>query len=182
VLSILVASFKDKPLGSFGGPSDYVYHLHLPLTGTPADFVSAIAGLTAIGGSDLPEAQLEALDLLSQDSAVGFRASVRRFVVLATDAPPHVAPECVAAGLCTGPNNGDAVADAREDYPSIAMVVDTLNAQNVTPIFAVAGGNESFYQPIVDALGRGRVVTLASDSTNLKSAIYAGLPCHCGTP
>jgi hypothetical protein len=177
-----VASFKDKPLMPFGSPGDYVYQLHLPLTSTPASFVAAIAGLSAGGGFDFPEAQLEALDLLAQDGAVGFRSAVSHFVVLATDAAPHVAPECVAAGVCTGPNNGDGVADPTEDYPTLAQVVSTMNAQGVTPIFAIAGGNESFYQPIVDALGRGRVLTLEPDSSNLRNAIFAGLPCHCGAP
>jgi hypothetical protein len=177
-----VASFKDKPFSPFGGGTDYVYSLHLPLSSSPASFSSAIMSLSATGGGDLPEASLEALDLLAQDGAVMFRAGVSRFVVVATDAAPHLAPQCVSAGVCTGPNNGDGVADAREDYPTLSMVVDTLDAQHVTPIFAVAGGNESFYQPIVDALGRGRVVTLTSDSSNLQNAIFAGLPCHCGAP
>lgn len=174
-----VASFKDKPRGGFGGSTDYVYKLEQALTSTPASFVSAIAGLAAGGGSDTPEAQIEALNLLAQDSAAGFRMSFPHFVVLATDAPPHVAPQCVSAGFCSMPNNNDGVADPTEDYPSITQLVTTLNAQGVTPIFAVTAGNESFYQSIVDELGRGSVVTLASDSSNLETAIFSGLPCHC---
>ncbi|HEY2730008.1 MAG TPA: hypothetical protein VGK52_08695 [Polyangia bacterium] len=175
-----VASFKDKPFVPFGEPGSYVYKLELPLTNTAGSFVSTLANLSAAGGGDLAEAQVEALNLLSQDDAAGFRPSFPHLVVVATDAPPHVAPECVALGLCSGPNNGDGVADPSDDYPSLAQLEATLNARQITPIFAVAGGNDSFYQSIVDDLHRGRVITLADDSHTLENAIFAGLPaCHC---
>ena len=131
-------------------------------------------------GADAPEAQLEALmQLALRPVEVGFRTDSARFVVLFTDAPFHIAGDGAAAGILT-PNNGDAIINGTppgtgEDYPMIAQVKSALQAANIIPIFAIAGGYESTYQGLVGDLGRGTVVTLTSNSSNVVAAVTAGL-------
>jgi hypothetical protein len=181
-----VASLVDKPFAPFGAPGDYVYDLSLPVTTTAADFVTAINRLATKSGNDYSESQLEALNLLANNSGpAGFRADAKHFVVLATDSTFHQAGDCTSSvGGCTSANNSDAVADLREDYPSPAQAITSLNAAQITPVFAIAGGSvvKVPYQVFVSNLGRGNVVDLSSDSSNLLNAIFTGLgdSCTCG--
>jgi Ca2+-binding RTX toxin-like protein len=48
-------------------------------------------------------------------------------------------------------------------------------AANIIPIFAIANNYESVYQNLVTSLGRGAVVTLTANSSNVVDAITAGL-------
>jgi Ca2+-binding RTX toxin-like protein len=169
-----LASFVDKPINPFGEPTagDYVYQTDLGLTFSEADFQTAVNGLVVRNGFDTPESQIEALMQLGlrSTSELGYRAGAAKFVVLATDAPPHVAGDFGTAP----PNNGDAVLDgggAGEDYPTVAQVKAALDGSGVIPIFAVTAGNEAAYQSLVDQLGVGIVVTLSSDSSDIVDVI-----------
>ncbi len=178
-----VSTFRDKPIGAFGGVGDWVYQMPLSLTTASGTLTSAYASMIANNGADGPEAQIEALmQLALHSSDVGFRPDSAHFVVLFTDAPFHNAGDGASAGITT-PNNGDAIMDAGpsgiagtgEDYPLIQQVQSALAAANIIPIFAVAGGYESTYQGLVTSLGRGTVVTLTADSSNVVGAITGGL-------
>ena len=131
-------------------------------------------------GNDEPEAQLESLmQLALHEAEVGFRTDSARFVILFTDAPFHKAGDGVAGGITT-PNNGDAIMDGvvpgtGEDYPLVAQVKAALEAANIIPIFAIANNYESVYQALTAELGRGAVVTLTADSSNVVAAITAGM-------
>ena len=46
----------------------------------------------------------------------------------------------------------------------VEAVKVALEAANVIPIFAIAGGFESTYQGLVTSLGRGTVVTLTANT------------------
>ncbi|MCB1434263.1 MAG: hypothetical protein KDK75_17680, partial [Alphaproteobacteria bacterium] len=150
------------------------------LTSVAADLTATYNAMTTLNGLDAPEAQIEALmQLALRTSEVGFRADSARFVVLFTDAPFHVAGDGAAAGITT-PNNGDAILDGTpegtgEDYPMIAQLKSALEAANIIPIFAIAGGFQSTYQALADQLGRGTVVTLTANSSNVVDAITAGI-------
>jgi hypothetical protein len=79
-------------------------------------------------------------------------------------------------------NRGDTRDTAKEDYPSEAQVIAALDAQTITPVFAVAGGPfvEAPYQALLASLGRGKVVPLKSDGSNLIDAIFSGMAgCYC---
>jgi Ca2+-binding RTX toxin-like protein len=175
-----VSTFRDKPYGSFGAPGDWVYRQEVGLSTNTAALTAAYAAMVANNGLDAPEAQIEALMQLSLHiTDIGFRTNSARFVVLFTDAPFHVAGEGLAAGIPL-PNNGDAVMDGvppgtGEDYPTIAQLKAALEAANIIPIFAVAGGNDAAYQGLVAQLGRGAEVTLTADSSNVVAAITTGL-------
>ena len=122
------STFRDKPIGAFGGAGDWVYrHAAGALDQDTAALTAAYTAMVAGNGADAPEAQIEALMQLALHTAeVGFRTNSARFVVLFTDAPFHTAGDGAAAGITT-PNNGDAVLDGTpagtgEDYPAIAQV------------------------------------------------------------
>lgn len=177
-----VASFVDKPFSPFGIEGDYVYNLDLPLTTDSVAFVAAVNGLTVRSGNDYSESQIEALQLLARNElTVGFRSGSQRFVVLATDAPFHQAGDCGIATCTSGANNADGIADLWEDYPSTDQLIAALTAANITPIFAVADYSivSPTYISLVTSLGKGSVVELKSDSSNLTSAVLTGLGTSC---
>lgn len=174
-----VSTFRDKVYGSFGSAGDWVYATALAMGATPSALTTAYTGFVAGGGADLPEAQLEALLQLGQraGSEVGYQNNAARFVVVFTDASFHTAADGTAAGILT-PNNGNAIINdggILENYPEIALVKTTLETTNIIPIFAIAGGFEADYQNLVTQLGRGNVVTLTANSSNIVTAITTGL-------
>jgi len=181
-------SFVDKPASSFGSYPDYVYRTDAKITSDTAAVKTAFNNMVVLSGNDYYEAQLEALyqvalrtikdDASSSTTSdeIGFRPGSMRFVVLATDAPYHLAGDFASAG----PNNGDTILDGSppgsgEDYPSVAQVKDALLKANIYPIFAIAGSVEGAYQDLVTQLGRGDVVGLSWDSSNLINSIKTGL-------
>ena len=54
-----VAGFRDFAVAPFGSPGDWVYRLTTDLTTDKTTFVAGVGALTAAGGDDTPEAQLE---------------------------------------------------------------------------------------------------------------------------
>jgi len=174
------STFVDKPVAPFGAAGEWTYNTLLPLTANVASLTATYNSMVIRNGNDAPEAQIEALmQLCLRPTEVGFRADSARFVVLFTDAPFHVAGDGAAAGITT-PNNGDAIIDGTpagtgEDYPLVAQVRVALEAANVIPIFAIAGGYEATYLGLVNDLGRGTVVTLTANSSNVVAAVTAGL-------
>ena len=173
-----VSSFIDKPIAPFGAAGEWVYAQHMALGTNAAALSATYDAMTTLNGADGPEAQIEGLMQLGLHAAeVGFRPDSARFVVLFTDAPYHVAGDGVLGGITT-PNNGDAFFPgngALEDYPTIAQLMSALTLANIIPIFAVAGRVEASYQTPADQLGRGAVVSLTANSSNIVTAITTGL-------
>ncbi len=175
-----VSTFRDKPIGGFGAPDDWVYQQQLALSIDTTALTNAYTAMVANNGNDGPEAQIEALMQLALHSGdVGYRANAARFVVLFTDAPFHMAGDGAAAGIAT-PNNGDGIMDGTppgtgEDYPLITQVKLALEAANIIPIFCIAGGYDATYRDLVTQLGRGAEVTLTANSSNIIAALNAGL-------
>lgn len=173
-----VSSFIDKPVNPFGATGEWVYLLEQGMTADAATLASIYNSMTVLSGADGAEAQIEGLMQLALNAAeAGYRADAARFVVLFTDAPYHVAGDGALGGILT-PNNGDAFypgGGALEDYPQIPQLMAALQAANIIPVFAVAGGYESTYQSLVSQIGRGTVVSLTANSSNIVAAITAGM-------
>ena len=173
-----VSSFIDKPVSPFGAGGEWVYALEQAMSASGATLAATYNAMTTLNGADGPEAQIEGLmQLALHATEAGFRTDTARFVVLFTDAPFHVAGDGAAGGILT-PNNGDGLfpnGGALEDYPRLLQVQAALQAANIIPIFAIAAGYEATYQGLVDALGRGTVVSLTTNSSNIVAAITAGL-------
>lgn len=79
-----VAEFRD-----YGGGGDFPYRLASSLSADPQKTKHAIEALVADGGGDTPESDLEALDQLTADGAIGWKApdAAVRIAILVTDAP-----------------------------------------------------------------------------------------------
>ncbi|SDD27395.1 Hemolysin-type calcium-binding repeat-containing protein [Sphingomonas sp. YR710] len=173
-----VSTFVDKPVSPFGAPGEWVYQMAQPLSASVSTLSATYNALTIRFGNDEPEAQIESLmQVALHTSEIGFRADAAKFVVLFTDAPFHQAGDGILGGITT-PNNGDAFTPgngALEDYPTVAQLQSALTAANIIPIFAIANGYNAVYQGLVDTLGRGAVVTLTPDSSNVVAAISTGL-------
>jgi hypothetical protein len=185
-----LGSFIDKPLEPFGISGDYVYRLNQSQTTDTVALQSTINNLTVSNrdsGNDDPEAQLEALLQVArrtiQANPIGFRNNARRVVIVSTDNTYHKAGDGALAQPrpITKPNNGDAVIDPDEDYPSIGQVKQALTDANIFPVFTIARNDDGvnnlpIYQDLVNGqIGFGKVVELQSDSSNLVEAITEGL-------
>lgn len=172
-----LASFIDKPTSPFGASGDHEYQTELALTSDTAAWSTAVTGLTAFGGSDLPESQMTALlQVALRTSEVGWNPDALKVLVLTTDAAPHFAGDNP-----TVPNDGNDVTDGPgddgtgEDYPTIEQVKDALLAAGIVPVFAVTSGVTADYQALVDAFGFGAVVPLSSDSSDIIAAFEDGI-------
>ncbi|GAB5376512.1 MAG: hypothetical protein AcusKO_29740 [Acuticoccus sp.] len=173
-----VASYVDKPFGSFGSGDDYAYRTELAVTESRRAVVDALDNLEVLSGGDSPESQLEALLHLAKraDSGqIGFREGTQRLVVLTTDATYHQEGDFeFLDGKPVRNNDGDRTIET-EDYPSVEQVAEALRAANITPIFAVADFVLPDYEALVEMLGFGIAVELTTDSSNLAEAIVSGL-------
>lgn len=169
-----LSSFKDKPVSPLGDPGDYVYQQEAALTTDASLIKTVVAGYSAGGGNDLPESQLEALLQTALSSTIGYRTGSARLAVVITDANFHLAGDLAAIQpLTTVANNGDAVINPNEDYPTILQVKNSLIAKKIVPLFLVTSDVKPAYDDLVGSakLGRGIVVTLDSKSENVADAI-----------
>lgn len=177
-----VASFIDKPTGSFAAFGEYVYQTHLSLSSNNASVIAAINSLTTRNGLDEPEAQIEALMQAALRTAeLGYRPDTKRIVMLSTDSSFHQAGDFASAG----PNNGDTVLDGTpagtgEDYPELAQVAAALVANDIFPVFSVTAAQKTRYDDLVDSLGTGAVVVLTSNSDNFSDAVRLAIAKACG--
>ncbi len=57
------------------------------------------------------------------------------------------------------------------DYPSAGLISDVLNANLITPIFAVPSGVRSVYDGLVAAIRSATVETLSTDSSGIINLI-----------
>jgi len=178
------SSFIDKPFDWHGNSGDFVYTTDAKLTADSDSIKEAFANMTVLSGGDWEESQLEALHQVAlrtiedlsttgtADDEIGFRENSMKVVVLTTDASFHKEGDFSSAIM---PNNGDTIIDDYEDYPNIDMLKASLIEANIYPIFAVTSDVTEVYTHLVSELGRGDVVPLTSDSSNLVSSIIAGL-------
>jgi hypothetical protein len=156
-----VTGFRDFPIAPFGDPGDWVYRLIQPMDPDKADWLAGVAGLTAGGGGDTPEAQFNAIVAAAGpgDTDCGWRdvAGVQRVLVVATDASFHTTGEPGDPGFL--------------DH---ATTVAALTAQGIRVIGLKAPGAGMELDNLVAAVG-GSVQPLSSDGANIASAILAAL-------
>lgn len=173
-----VSSFVDTPVSPFGVSGEWSYRTDQPLTPNSVLVQEVVDSLSIRFGSDFPESQLFALQMVSKRiDEVGWREGSRRIVVLATDAVSHESPDGENIGLT--PNDGDGEfdgGDGAEAPPSRQQVKDALIEAGIVPIFlATAGSATSYYTTLVSFFGFGTVVGLDRDSANVVEAVMAGM-------
>jgi len=148
-----VTSFVDLPFSPYGGTGDYTYRVDAGFTTSPSSVGTTYNGLRIYFGGDWPEAQLVALNQVARGNGLAFRPSAHKVAIVFTDASAHIG----------------------SPHVDVATVRAALEANDVVPIFAVTSSETSFYSSLVSQLGRGGVVTLSSDSSNITDAISQAL-------
>lgn len=175
-----VASFIDKPNGTFGASGDYVYQTHLSVSSDNAAVIASINAMTTRSGADVQEAQLEALmQVAVRQDEIGYRPDTMRIVMLSTDSAFHQAGDFGGVPA----NNGDAILDGNglgEDYPSILQAASALVATHVFPVFSVTASEKALYETLVSDLGTGAVVVLSSNSSDFSDAVRLAIAKACG--
>jgi hypothetical protein len=179
-----VVGFRDFARPTWGSTGDWVYRRLADVTADGGGLTAGVPLLTAGGGNDTPEAQLEALHYLASpahaaidsngdgdttdvnDTAAGlqpsWRPSSQRIVLLATDASCHVPGDPPAPGW---PGDADTAATAT-----------SLVGANITLIGLTPGGPGTI--PCVDTLAGatgGSVQAIGASSQTIAQAILDAL-------
>ena len=147
-----VAGFRDYPREPWGWPGDHVYRELSGLSPDKSAWLTGIAGLTAGGGNDYPEAQYDAI--VAAAGGMDWRDNAQKVLIVATDAPFHL---------------------PGADKPHVntqAMTLTALGDIIVVGLKAPGAGDE------LDALAAatgGSVQLLSPDGANIAAAILAGL-------
>lgn len=135
------------------------YRADVAATTDKNQIISTVQGFSAAG--DESEAQLGALARAAQSEGLSLRAGNQRIIMVATD-------ERYAE-------------NSSPDYQTAANVRAILEANNAIPIFVVTSGVRSSYDTLVGQLGRGTVVTLSSNSSDLADAVRLAVSTVLGT-
>eukprot|EP01069_Polyplicarium_translucidae_P008219 Polyplicarium_translucidae@DN3199_c0_g1_i1.p1 len=185
-----VVAFRDHPVERLGWPGfDYCGVISQALTDDETLLADAYNDMSAAGGYDFPEAQLQAVHFALRSPDVGWRPKgsrtsagfpIYRVLVLVTDAPYHVAGDGDSVGLV--PNDGDAILECGvEDYPTLSQVTEAFLERGA--IFAVLSTDDpsvpaidvsTLYEDLVNRTvgnNRGVVGELAPDAADFLVAI-----------
>lgn len=175
-----LASFVDKPVLPYGEPSDYVLKLHSPIGSDTARLLEEAEALTiGSGGTTGEEAQFEAIQRVTeQPRSFGYRPEARRYLVIVTDAPSQQAGTWAEAPK---PNDGiPDEDDLDEDYPTFDQVVESLQRTGITPVFVLTDpGLYAYYQPLIDRVGSGAIITYRRGEDGLFDTILGGVQDAC---
>jgi hypothetical protein len=180
-----VAGFRDFAQNGWGNNGDWVYARYADVTAGGAGLAAGVPLLSAFGGNDLPEAQLEALHYLAtpahpaidsngnavttdaNDTAAGlqptWRIGSQRIVLLSTDAACHVTGDA-------GGWPGDA------GTTSAAVTAGLVDTAGITVIGLTPGGAGT--NACVDTLAAGTggtVQAIGASSQTIADAILAAL-------
>jgi hypothetical protein len=175
-----LASFVDKPVAPYGGADDYVLKLHSPIGSDTGQLLDEVDGLTiGSGGETGEEAQFEAIQRVTeQPRSFGYRPEARRYLVIVTDAPSqHDGTWADAPKANDGIPDDD---DLDEDYPSLDQVVESLRRTGITPVFVLTDpGLYPYYQPLIDGVGSGAIITYRRGADGLFDTILGGVQDAC---
>jgi hypothetical protein len=151
-VEIALASFQDFPQIPYGSSVDYPYRLDQELTDNYDDVISALNNLSADGGGDEPESQLEAMYQASQ-ADTGWREGALPIIFLATDASFHDS-------------------DNEEGYPGAGFseTVSALNSRDIKIFGLQSGGSIDDVNSIVDQTD-GAAFTLSRDSAEIIAVV-----------
>jgi hypothetical protein len=180
-----VGGFRDFAQSIWGNTNDWVYDRNQDLTNVKADFVTGVNALTAGGGADGPEAQLEALHYLAvpshaaidsngdgdttdaNDTPAGlqptWRVDAQRVVLLATDAGCHVTGDA--------PDPPGWPGDAGTTSPATTAAI--LNDAGIT-VIGLVPYNIGCVNTLAADTG-GSVQSTTSSGSDVADAIMAGL-------
>lgn len=194
-----VASFRDFPFGTFGDPGDVVYRVEQGMTSSSASIQSAINGLSASGGFDLPEAQYEALHQVITSAGrdvdgngsfgdpgdiapmpIGLTAGRLPVIILLTDADFHdsdTEPDYPCAG-CAAAGRTAVLAELAAQRARVFVMVSQdppdLSSQQRGGPSRAAQPLDTAAQELADATGGG-VLRVGTSSQLFTSAVITAL-------
>lgn len=182
-----VAGFRDFAQNGWGDPGDWVYERYADVSSGGSGLASGVPLLSAGGGGDGPEAQLEALHYLAdpahaaidsngdadtadpEDTPAGeqptWRSGAKRVVLLATDADCHVTGDPPAPGW-----PGDAGTTSAADTAAI-LAANNITVIGLTPM----GAGEIACVDTLAAGTGGTVHATGADASEIVDAIMTGL-------
>eukprot|EP00727_Mastigamoeba_balamuthi_P004613 m51a1_g1415 putative lectin domain-containing protein (1303) ;mRNA; r:35350-40195 len=191
-----LSSFRDKPCSVCGQSNDWVFSLSYPIQANYSGLQAAVAKITATGGSDTPEADLDAM-IYASCPVNGWRKSSLKLLFVATDAKYHFYRDGYSTwyGTCSSSVTASTLASC-SDMPSTSsgtVQVDTLSCQRKLPtalearaalvaanVFPVIGvimdDTGAVAEPLFETLtqsifGFGQTTRLTTDSSNIVSAV-----------
>lgn len=159
-----VVDLRDYPVSPYGDPGDWPYLLRKSITADRTAVEAAINATSAGGGQDYPEAYTRALFESYSDSAIGWRADTRRFVVMFGDDVPHdnnlnervTNPPVNPGSTWCGDTSAGCVHDpGRDGQPGTAddldfqTVLDALKTNRITLLYVVSGGGSTSQENLV---------------------------------
>lgn len=161
-----VVSYRDE------GDGAELFRVRTDLTGIPSDATTAINGISAGGGGDIPEAQLNALWQIGDGgAAITFRPGSSRIVVWFGDAPGH------------DPSNGHSEAAATTSLQTagaqvlaVSVGANQLNATGQAARIAAATGGT--FVPGIPTGGVGAAILAGLQ--NLPAEVTANVVCDDG--
>jgi hypothetical protein len=145
-----VAQYKDRF-------DSFVYRREINLSPSKAAVQTAIDGLSAVGGGDIPEAVWNAIVNVSTGSTVlnlgmSFRSNSRRVMLIFNDAVSHDS-------------------SINSFYLNPIDVINALNAKNIVPIFFTS--QVSYYSAFITQLGRGAALPINSTKAEFLNTIIS---------
>jgi hypothetical protein len=163
-----VAGFRDYPVAPYGSAGDWVYHRLSGMSALEANWLAGIAGLTAAGGNDTPEAQYDAIVAAAGPGTF-------------TDPTLGVQPDCGWRDASSGAQRVlVVVTDAAFHTPdgthvnSSASTITALTAQDIIVVGLKAPGAGTELDTLASATG-GATQALSSSGADIATAILAGL-------
>lgn len=164
---VAVVSFEDFPYEPYGCAEcgDYMYHDILNFSADKSAIILAIQGLTLRDGLDWPESHYSALmHCLDKDALGGWRDSVKKVIILMSDAPPHD-PEPYT------------------DY-TLQDVVDAAMALDPAIIYPILVGSDAITRPYFEAMAEetGGELFDAADAGEVVEAIMAAIEATFNAP
>jgi hypothetical protein len=144
-VNVGVSYFADFPVATYGGTGDRPFEGGIEPTGSASAIAAELMSRPSFGGSDAPEATVEALSVLAggalPSTAAGlscsvgraaggcWRSSAARVVVVHTDSPIHNGPDPAGPGLYS-PYTG--ITPAPAQWPAVR---DALRTSDTTVVF-----------------------------------------------
>eukprot|EP00382_Lankesteria_abbotti_P002560 CAMPEP_0113846946 /NCGR_PEP_ID=MMETSP0372-20130328/1591_1 /TAXON_ID=340204 /ORGANISM="Lankesteria abbotti" /LENGTH=252 /DNA_ID=CAMNT_0000816149 /DNA_START=113 /DNA_END=871 /DNA_ORIENTATION=- /assembly_acc=CAM_ASM_000359 len=176
-----LVSFADKPILPYGDPKgDYCYREDADF-GDKNSYLFQLNRLENMSGRDFKESQLDALKYGLESDSLGWNWNdvddtkvVKRVVLLATDAIPHLKGD--ASELVGGTSCFDT------DYPSISDIKDILASKSIKPIVMVSDDILEHWVELVSNEWAGvDVVSVSEPAATLDQLIedYIGLDPAC---
>ncbi|XP_046847173.1 integrin beta-2-like isoform X2 [Xenia sp. Carnegie-2017] len=157
---------KQELINKSFNPSErppFNYRHELDFTDQQQLFQETINNQTNSRSQDLPEASLDALmQVAACESELGWNPvnTTRRIVLLATDAPFHLAGEGRFGGI-PNPNDGKCHLTKKrngvkeyhglhQDYPTVNQVYKKLRESRIQPIFAVSQSGKKYFKQLAE--------------------------------